>query len=57
MEIIQNETQKSINRMSAEDTEIETFDIKKERISTKGKQNINRQGRVSRTQQISEKET
>ena len=55
MDTIQNQTQKSTTEKSIEDTEIENLD--KKRIKTKNKQSTKRQGRICRTQQISEKET
>ena len=59
MDTVQNQTQKSTFEKSIEDTEFENLDKKKKkkRIKTKNKQNTKRQGRICRTQQISEKET
>ena len=55
MDTMQNKTQKSIIKKSAGDTEIETLG-KKGTNCDKSKQNIKRQYRTCRTQQISEKQ-
>ena len=57
MDTIQNQTQKSTNKKSIEDTEIENLDKKRKELRQKNKQNTKRQGTICRTQQISEKET
>ena len=57
MDTIQNQTQKSTIEKSIEDTEIENLDKKRKELRQKNKQNTKRQGRICRTQQISEKET
>ena len=62
MDTIQNQTQKSTTEKSTEDTETENLDKKRKELRPKKKkkkkteQNTKRQGRVCRTQQISEKE-
>ena len=57
MDTIQNQTQKSTIEKSIEDTETENLDNKRKELRQKTKQNTKRQGRICRTQQISEKET
>ena len=73
MDTIQNQTQKYTTKKSIEDTEIENLDKKRKELrpnktkqnktkqnktkQNKTKQNTKRQGRICRTQQISEKET
>ena len=57
MDTIQNQTQKSTIDKSIEGTEIENLDKKGKELRQKNKQNTKRQGRICRTQQISEKET
>ena len=57
MDTIQNQTQKSTTEKSIEDREIENLDKKRKEFRQKNKQNTKRQGRICRTQQISEKET
>ena len=52
-----NKTQKSTIKKSIEDTEIGNLEEKKKRTKTKSKHNTKRQGRICRTQQLSEKET
>ena len=61
MDTIQNQTQKPTIEKSTEDTEIENLDKKRKELRQKtnkqtNKQNTKRQGRICRTQQISEKE-
>ena len=56
MDTIQNKAQKSTIKKSIEDTEIENLDKKRTEIRPPPK-NTKRQGRMCRTQQISEKET
>ena len=56
MDTIQNKTQKSTVKKSIEDTEIKNLDKKRKGLRQKNKQNTKRQGRICRTQQMSEKE-
>ena len=56
MGTIQNQTQKPTIEKSTEDTEIENLDKKRKELR-QNKQNTKRQGRICRTQQVSEKET
>ena len=57
MDTIQNQTQKPTIEKSTEDTEIENLDKKRKELRQKHEQNTKRQGRICRTQQVSEKET
>ena len=57
MDTIQNQTQKPTIEKNTEDTEIENLDKKRKELRQKNKQKTKRQGRICRTQQISEEET
>ena len=57
MDTMQNKTQKSTIKKSIGDTEIESLDKKRKELQQKDKENTKRQGRICRTQQISEKVT
>ena len=57
MDTMQNKTRKSTIKKSIKDTEIENLDKKRTELRQNNKQNTKTQGRICRTQEISETET